>query len=140
MFKSLRLRSIRRASLAGFLLTAVILASVSCGSGDEPLATNEDTGSGSGSRAEKVSVTIVAEDNTFQPDEISASPGAPVAVTLQNKGDLPHTFTIRDLDVDTGTVAPGESAEVEFEAPESDLMFVCSIHELQGQTGQLVVE
>jgi len=118
-----------------------MLASGSCASSETPLAPGKEKGSAdSGAQPKEVSVSLVAKDNIFEPDVISVAPDALVSVTLQNKGDLPHTFTIRDLEVDTGTVAPGESGQVEFEAPEDDLMFVCSIHEFQGQTGQLVVK
>ena len=136
-----RLRSVRGASIAGLLLVVVMLATGSCASGDGPLAASEETGrADSKAQPENVSVALVAKDNIFEPEVISVPPGALVAVTLSNKGDLPHTFTIRDLDVDTGTVAPGESDRVEFEAPESDLPFICTIHEFEGQTGRLELE
>ena len=134
------LKSVGGASIAGFLLV-VLLASGSCASGDSPIAPNEEAGgANSEPQPENVSFTLVAKDNTFQPDVIPALPGALVTVTLQNKGDLPHTFTIRDLDVDTGTVGPGKSDRVEFKAPEEDLPFICTFHEFEGQIGRLSPE
>jgi plastocyanin len=129
----------RRALVVSVLISLMLMAAA-CGS-DAPLSSEEDSGgTTSGGQTEDVSVTLVAKDNIFEPAEISAPASAMVTVTLENKGDLPHTFTVRDLDVDTGTVDPGKTAKVQFKAPSTDQMFVCTIHELQGQTGQLVIE
>jgi plastocyanin len=87
-----------------------------------------------------VTVSTNAEDNVFNPDELRVPAGAEVTVNVENTGEVSHTFTIRDLDVDTGTIPPGKSETVTFTAPDETTQFICVPHELEGMTGELVIE
>lgn len=122
--------SARRIGAIGVLLCLVLVAS--CGDGGE--SENEQTSQA----ATKVSLEAV--DNAFQPTELNVPPGARVTVDVVNSGKEGHTFTIRDLEVDTGLIDPGESASVTFTAPDQPTQFICVPHEFQGMTGELVPE
>jgi len=85
-------------------------------------------------------VTLEALDNSFSVEELSLPGGETVELTLTNSGANPHTFTSTALGVDTGTVAPGESATVTFTAPDEATEFICSLHGAGGMTGVVVPE
>jgi plastocyanin len=82
-------------------------------------------------------VVIDAGDFFFEPTFVKAAPGADVQVTIDNVGDVTHTFTIDDQDVDV-EVEPGDSAEVAVTLPEgAALRFYCSFHGSRGMQGAL---
>jgi plastocyanin len=85
-------------------------------------------------------VTLEATDNTFSTEELVLPAGEVVEVTFTNNGANPHTFTSSALGVDTGTVAPGESATVTFTVPDEPTEFLCSLHGAGGMTGVIVPE
>lgn len=111
---------------------ALALALVACGGGDESSGTGGGGGSGGG-------VTLSAQDNSFSPSELSV-PSGEVTVEFTNDGSNPHTFTSEELGFDSGTVDPGASKSVTFEAPDGATAFECSIHGSQGMTGEIVPE
>lgn len=82
------------------------------------------------------SVQLALQDDVFAPEMLRVPRGDEVTVEVKNEGDKPHTFTIRSLDVDTGTLQPGDSRQVTFTAPQEDAEFICEIH--PGMTGTLV--
>ncbi|MGH2768217.1 MAG: cupredoxin domain-containing protein [Candidatus Methylomirabilales bacterium] len=83
--------------------------------------------------------TVVGKDNVFEPKELSVPAGEEVTVELKNEGKAAHTFTVRELGVDTGIVAAGASKKVTLTA-ERTIPFVCTLHEVEGMVGQLVIE
>lgn len=121
------LQSCRRAAVMVIFLAGL------AGCGEE--------GSGSLPRTNQDSLTVSTktEDNVFSPERLSVPAGAEVTMTVDNTGELPHTFTIRELEVDTGTIAPGQSETVTFTAPSETTQFICVPHELEGMTGELLI-
>ena len=87
------------------------------------------SGSSDGAGESGATSSISAVDNAFEPEELSLAAGEEVTVTFTNEGDAPHTFTSTELGFDTGSVEPGDSAEVTFTAPDQDTTFICTIHE-----------
>lgn len=83
-------------------------------------------------------LTLHARDSVFAPKKLALPQGKKVTVRFVNGGELPHTFTIRDLGVDTGTVRSGASSVVSFSVPEANTPFVCTIHEFEGHVGAIV--
>lgn len=82
--------------------------------------------------------TLLARDSMFAPKQLALPQGKKVTLRFVNRGELPHTFTIRDLGVDTGTVKSGASSIVSFSVPETNTPFVCTIHEFEGHVGAIV--
>jgi len=93
----------------------------------------------------------------FDPDTAVVSSGQQVSVTLENSGNLDHSWTLVPADTDTltvkasdaigggdtGLVAGGESGTVTFTAPEQgNYKFLCTVpgHAAAGMVGTLTVE
>jgi uncharacterized cupredoxin-like copper-binding protein len=79
-------------------------------------------------------------DLAFQPTELTIPANTDVTIKAVNKGALPHTFTIPDVE-DTGEIASGSSAEVKVNLPAGDYTFDCAVpgHKEAGMVGTLKV-
>ena len=82
-----------------------------------------------------VTLELIADDLVFRGDnpDICAPPGARVRVVFRNQADgVIHDLAIPELDVATGILSPGESADLDFTAPDSDvvLTYACKLHAL----------
>ncbi len=88
-------------------------------------------------------ITVKAgDDYKFVPSTITVHPGS-VKVTMVNSGNgAPHNLQFPGQPTDTWVplTSAGQTNSVTFTAPApGTYQFVCSIHERQGQTGELVV-
>jgi plastocyanin len=92
------------------------------------------------SEARSGDISVVAQDNAFQRQEIEADPGR-VAIFVDNKDELAlHTFTIDELDVNLA-VPGGTAGRVTFDAEPGEYEFYCVPHEgLEEMRGTLVVQ
>lgn len=124
------------------LATSVLLAGTllaSCGDDDSTMADDmpgESTPVADTARR----IEVVAEDFTFEPDEITAEVGEDLAVVFASE-DLRHDFTIDELDVHV-VADRGETAEGGLRADEAgEFTFYCSVpgHRSAGMEGTLVV-
>jgi plastocyanin len=131
---------LRAARVAG-AIAALALVLAACGGSDDPApaGASEDSAPAAAASADQ-QVTLEATDNTFSTEELVLPAGEVVEVTFTNNGANPHTFTSSALGVDTGTVAPGESATVTFTVPDEPTEFLCSLHGAGGMTGVIVPE
>ena len=109
------------------VLAAAAVAAAACG-GEEagpPVAT----------------VDLVAADDFFDPDELTAPVGS-VEFIVRNRGEDPHTFVIEGMGFKLRVLDPGafDSGVVRLEAGE--FVFYCDIegHREAGMQGVLVVE
>jgi plastocyanin len=85
--------------------------------------------------------TKTGDELEFDPDEVSVPAGAQVKLTFENRASLPHNLTFKaPMTAATAPiVAPGESATVDFTAPEpGTYQFGCTIHPTM--RGTLTVE
>ena len=107
----------------------------------------KDGGSATASTADGVQqITVKAGDDfRFDPATITVHPGK-VKITLVNTGaagqGAPHNLQLPSLPAGDWVplTSAGQSASVTFETPApGTYQFVCSIHERQGQVGELVV-
>ncbi|MEX0754057.1 MAG: cupredoxin domain-containing protein [Actinomycetota bacterium] len=71
---------------------------------------------------------IEMQDNTFAPAEVAVPAGEEVTIELTNGGNSVHDFTIEDLDVSTGAVAPGDVVTVTVPAIDAATGFACTLH------------
>jgi uncharacterized cupredoxin-like copper-binding protein len=80
-------------------------------------------------------------DVAFQPTELTIPANTDVTINAINKGALPHTFTIANVE-DTGEVAPGSTKEVKINLPPGEYDFHCAIpgHAEAGMVGKLIVK
>lgn len=73
----------------------------------------------------------------FEPSILAGPGGQRARLRLTNDSDLPHTFTLREQDVDA-VVDPGQSATVTVTLPDTgQTVFVCRFHTQQGMRGAL---
>lgn len=82
-------------------------------------------------------IKIEANNFYFKATFIKGKAGDTVAVTVENEGSTPHTFTIGGEGVDE-EVAPGAKATVEVTIPDSGASeFYCRFHKSSGMRGAL---
>lgn len=119
--------------IAALLAGALILGA--CGGEDDAGGSTGQAGEAAGGGQ---TTTVVAQDFSFETSSLEFEPGADVTVTLDNQGEVEHTFSIEELDVEA-EAAGGETAEATFAMPESgSLEFFCEYHPDQ-MTGTISV-
>jgi nitrosocyanin len=104
--------------------------------------TGDDEQNGEEPESTEVEINVIAGNGFFDPDVITVEQGQTVSVTVENTGDIVHTFTIDELDVHV-SLGPGEQKVVTFNASETgSFEFYCSEqgHRDAGMHGNLVVE
>ena len=75
----------------------------------------------------------------FTPDTVYAHTGK-LRVTITNQSVLPHNFTVPSLGVQSQTIFAGRSMSVSVDLKASGVYpFLCTFHQHDGMTGQLIV-
>uniref|UniRef100_A0A831Z2D1 EfeO-type cupredoxin-like domain-containing protein n=1 Tax=candidate division WWE3 bacterium TaxID=2053526 RepID=A0A831Z2D1_UNCKA len=88
-------------------------------------------------------VKIAGDEYSFTPATITVEKGKTVRLTFKNTGNVSHTWTIDELNADSGLVSPGASKTVEFDAGKAGTYKIyCAVpgHEESGMVGTLEVE
>lgn len=109
----------------GALIAASVLLLSACGGDDDPTVQPEN-GAENGGGGEATQVALV--DNNFAPSMLELPAGQEVTITTPNNGQNSHSFTIDELDVDTGVLGSGDTAEVTFTVPEGETQYYCTVH------------
>jgi plastocyanin len=99
------------------------------------------TGQGGGAGPAQASagpreVDVGTVDFAFEPNDASVAAGGTVKVT--NRGQAGHTMTFDDVKLDTGTIAPGSSADLTAPDAPGSYSYRCAVHPGQ-MRGVLVV-
>ena len=81
-------------------------------------------------------IDVGAVDFAFEPKDASVAAGGKVTVT--NKGQAPHTMTLDDVDLDTGSIDTGASAELTAPDAPGSYSYRCTVHPAR-MRGVLVV-
>jgi plastocyanin len=71
-------------------------------------------------------VDVGAVDFAFEPKDASVAAGGKVTVT--NRGQAPHTMTLDDVDLDTGNIDPGATAELTAPDAPGSYSYRCAVH------------
>jgi plastocyanin len=91
--------------------------------------------------ADAASLTVEALEWRFVPATLEARPGEKIRVKVANSGSELHTFTIPSLQADSGPIAPGQTATLDFDAPEEPVTaeFICTFagHAEAGMVGEV---
>ena len=112
------------------LVTTAALALAGCsGDGDDDSGTSATTG-------EPEAVTVSITDFSYEPAEISATPGA--EVTFDNEDDAKHTATAEDESFDTGSIDGDSSGTIRAPEQPGTYDFVCTFH--ANMNGTVIVE
>jgi plastocyanin len=112
-------------------LFALTLLAAACGGDNTPPAGNGGSPSESASSGGGADLTIV--DFAFSPTELSVTEGQ--TISINNTGDVAHTFTTDDGAIDQ-TISPGETVDVTLTGVTSG-GFHCRFH--SQMTGTLTV-
>lgn len=83
-------------------------------------------------------IPVVMVDSEFRPDQLQLEAGDRVTIEVTNEGDGAHNFTIDDLDLSTGTIAPGDVMTATFVVPQGTTNFRCTFH--PGMDGTIVAD
>lgn len=86
-----------------------------------------------------VTQTVQAGDDWFSPTFIKAAPGARVTLTIEDVGDVVHTFTVDSQHVDVVFDKKGQKHTVTVTLPAAGqpLVFYCKYHQSVGMQGAL---
>lgn len=99
---------------------------------------------GGRSKPQPVSITVIAKDISFEPNEWRVKAGADVTVTLRNEGALEHSWVVKLPSGEKMVHAKaGESATLRFTAPAvGTYEVICDVagHKEAGMVGKLIVE
>ncbi|CAN0393481.1 unnamed protein product, partial [Phaeothamnion confervicola] len=78
----------------------------------------------------------------FEPATFTIPADTDAIVHLENKGALPHDFTIDELNISSGIVASGGKATVKINAPAGTYTYYCTQpgHRTAGMVGTLTVQ
>ena len=114
----------------------------------EPLPRTTSSQPPAGQAAQDVRpVEVVATDFAFDPNQIRATPGQKLKVTLVNRGSAPHNieFELPSGEVEFEKNVPaGESRSLTFTAPQKagEYVMYCPVgnHRERGMVGKLIVE
>ena len=122
--------------VAGVCATLLLLGACGGDDGDEEASQTGEAAQGECGGSGGTVLELEASDFQFEPSELSAPAGEQVTVEFTNSDDAAHTFTIEDLDCDTGSVDSGQSAELSFTMPGAETGWICTIH--PDMTGTLI--
>jgi plastocyanin len=81
-------------------------------------------------------IDVGAVDFAFEPKDASVTAGGKMTVT--NQGQAPHTMTLDDVDLDTGSIDPGASTELTAPDAPGSYSYRCTVHPAR-MRGVLVV-
>jgi plastocyanin len=117
------------ARLAPLLLVgALATAGLAACSSSEP-AGEVAKGPASG---EATALTI--NGNRFEPSTLRVNADEEITVEVSNEDDTAHDFAVESLDLNTGTIEPGEVSTATLTVPKGGLEFVCTFHsEMKGR-------
>lgn len=115
------------------LAAAVLLAGglLACGSDDD------DGGEDAGTGGDAFTRVVKAADFSFDPTEMRIESGRAVVLQIDNSGEVRHSLTIADLEVDVDA-EPGRSGRARVTPEPGTYTFQCKYHPSRMQ-GTLIV-
>ena len=138
----------RTAALMLVFVFVVTLIGGCGGDGDDKSKSATATQSASSDGADdEVKLTLVAEDTKFDKTTLEAPAGKDVALTMENKDSIEHTFALYETEAATSRLAGGQTFSgpafltYQFTAPETPgtYHFQCDIHP-SAMNGDFVVK
>jgi plastocyanin len=118
-----------RISQVAAAILAIAVAAVACGGEDEAGV----DGNGASSSPQIVEMTV--KDFKFVPPKLRGTIGAPIEITLKNTGQVSHTFTIEEFNVDTEVPAGGKTTVTVLSSEPGEFDYYCRFHQDRGMRG-----
>lgn len=82
-----------------------------------------------------VKLTVSGNEYSFLPKNLTVKAGQKVELSFRNTGAFGHTFTVDELNLDTGIVAAGGSKTITFTAPTTGVVSYTSYCTVTGHRG-----
>lgn len=129
--------------LAALMAVVAVVGLVAAGCGDDDddggttttaaAAENAGGDAGGDDTAGATAEVTIADFAFTAPDSVAVG----TTLTITNNDSVPHTFTAEDGSFDTGSIAPGASAQVTLDTA-GTVAYRCTIH--PSMTGSITVE
>lgn len=118
------------------MLAVALIGAAACG---EAAESDDPEPPPRGDDGAAAAATVRATDFAFDPELIEVDQGEDAEITFVNAGNVAHSFTAEDLDVDVEAES-GEEVSATFTAPDEDatIEYVCRFHPSQ-MRGEIVV-
>lgn len=118
------------------LLLAIPLLLAGCASAPEDLSGVAAT------HTTSVKMGPPGREYAFEPARLVVPAGSVVELQISNVGELPHSFVVDKLQVNSGSIPPGANATLKFRAAKAATLEVyCDVpsHREAGMVGTLVI-
>jgi len=118
-------------------LALFLLASAGCSSYG---STSSQTTTSAPASTSAATNEVDLYDYRFDPKSITLTQGKTVTLKVKNEGKAEHTFTIRDLGIDS-TVKPGTTVDVTITPSQAGtFQLACKYHQGSGMVAQVTVK
>jgi hypothetical protein len=134
-----RITSMALAAIVALALAACTQQEVPAAAREEPVAEGDEGGEDAGGEAEGEPSLWVAVDVDFTEFDTELPANTPIALTMENQGNLPHNIVIEELGSNAVVEGDGgvtDSATITLEPGE--YTFYCSIPGHRGTMGEIV--
>ena len=124
--------------MKGTLTVSATAAAQPANGGAAPAAgTTSEAGAGGAAP-----LSLDLEDIKFSKDALEIPANVETTIHLTNTGATAHDFSIDELKISTGDIAPGASVDVKINAPAGTYTYYCNVpgHEAAGMKGTLTVK
>ncbi len=109
-------------------LLAFALLAAACSSGNDSSGGSSSGGGSGGSGGGGGGTTLTIQGFAFHPDSLSGPAGSTLSITITNKDDVTHSFTLDDNSV-TKDVPSGQTVTVQVPLPNSGTLgWHCRFH------------
>ena len=108
-----------------------------------PAPSDNETPQDEDQSGEVVEAMVEGDEYAFSPATVTVKVGSTVKLTFKNIGNTIHTWTIDELNLDSGSIFPGSSKTIEFDAAEVgtyEIYCAVSGHKESGMVGVLIIE
>ena len=95
---------------------------------------------GSGCGAPDPEISVAMSDYGFTPDKINVERGKKTVLVLQNKGAVEHNLFLKQQNVGSPNVAPGQTVKFDVTLPPGTFSVICNLpeHEANGMVAQII--
>lgn len=124
-------------------LLVIALVAAACGGGGQQSSSSSSTQSTQSAGGEVQRIEVSGTDFAYAPNNLTVRRGVPVEIVFKNNGRVAHDLVIRDLNVSSPSISPGQTTTIRF-TPEraGEYRIVCTEpgHEASGMVATLVVQ
>lgn len=133
----------RLGMVVALLVLALVVAACGGGGGNQQSSSSSSTQSSQSSGGEVQRIEVSGTDFAYTPNNLTVQRGVPVEIVFKNDGRVKHDLVVRDLNVASESISPGQTTTIRF-TPEraGQYRIVCTEpgHEASGMVATLTVQ